>query len=237
LRPWPPTGPRSLRAAWSRGDIHERWAMTPDLRAHAFARMGILAVVVVVGSCSATTNPTVAPTTTQLSPSAGRPSTMPTMLAATILPSSTFAAVPACARDGATAFPGVVELRPDGWFDQTPDGAVLTDFPHTVGRVYAEEPVERPPYEGPGRLVLYETFPASDEYFKTRVEQSRQRGGKAVAAGVCGEATEVWSDESSGELIVGWTDRGKSDVLVANRADYTVAELVDAAESVYDCCG
>jgi hypothetical protein len=54
---------------------------------------------------------------------------------------------------------------------------------------------------------------------------------------VCGEATEVWLDESTGELIVGWTDRDKSDVLVANTADFTVQELVVAAESVHDCCG
>jgi hypothetical protein len=36
---------------------------------------------------------------------------------------------------------------------------------------------------------------------------------------------------------VGWTDRDKSDVLVANTADFTVQELVVSAESVYDYCG
>jgi len=54
---------------------------------------------------------------------------------------------------------------------------------------------------------------------------------------VCGEATEVWLDETTGELVVGWTDRDKSDVLVANTADFSVQELVDSAERVYDCCG
>jgi hypothetical protein len=72
---------------------------------------------------------------------------------------------------------------------------------------------------------------------KSRIEQSRKRHGKPIAVTVCGEATEVWLAESTGELVVGWTDRGKSDVLVANTADFTVQELVDSAESVYDCCG
>ncbi len=94
-----------------------------------------------------------------------------------------------------------------------------------------------PPDEGPGRLVLYETLPASDAYVRSRTEQSRSRGGKPIAVTVCGEATEVWLDESTGELILGWTDRDKSDVLVANTADFTVQELVVSAESVYDCCG
>ncbi len=85
--------------------------------------------------------------------------------------------------------------------------------------------------------MLYETFPASDAYFMSRIEQSRKREGKPIAVTVCGEATEVWRDESMGELIIGWTDRDKSDVLIANTADFTVQELVDAAESVYDCCG
>jgi len=156
-----------------------------------------------------------------------------------VVPTSTASTgvIPRCIRDGTDALSGVVELRPDGWFDQTPDGAVLTDFPGTVGRVYGPDAIDAPPYEGPGRLVLYETFPASDDYFQSRIEQSRTEGGQPVAVTVCGEGTELWVLESSGELIVGWTDRGKTDVLVGNAADFTVQELVDSAESVYDCCG
>lgn len=131
---------------------------------------------------------------------------------------------------------GVVEARPDGWFDQT-EIAALPGFPNTSGRVYGPEGVAVPPDEGPGRLALYETFPANDAYFKSRIELSRNRDGKPIAVTVCGEATEVWLDESTGELVVGWTDRDKSDVLVANTADFTVQELVDSAERVYDCCG
>jgi hypothetical protein len=54
---------------------------------------------------------------------------------------------------------------------------------------------------------------------------------------VSGEPAEVWVDPSSGELLLGWTIRGKSEVLVGNAVDFTVASLVDSAESVSDCCG
>ena len=144
--------------------------------------------------------------------------------------------IPLCARQGAAAFSGVVESRPNGWFDL---GGIesLPDFPNTSARVYGPEGVTAPPNEGPGRLTLYESFPASDAYFKSRIEQWRKRAGKPIAVTVCDEASEVWLDESTGELVVGWTDRDKSDVLVANTADFTVQELVNSAESVYDCCG
>ena len=82
-----------------------------------------------------------------------------------------------------------------------------------------------------------ETLPASGAYLKFRADQSRSRDGKPTAVTVCGQPAEVWLDESTGELVVGWTDRDKSDVLVANTADFTVQELVVSAESVYDCCG
>jgi hypothetical protein len=141
-----------------------------------------------------------------------------------------------CVRNGATALAGVVEARPDGWASETAVPA-LPGFPNTSGQVYGPSGAAVPPYEGPGRLVLYETIPANGDYFESRAEQSRSHAGKAIAVTVCGEATEVWLDESTGELIVGWTDRDKSDVLVANTADFTVQELVVAAETVYDCCG
>ncbi len=141
-----------------------------------------------------------------------------------------------CVRRGATALAGVVEARPDGWSGQT-EVAPLPGFPNTSGQVYGPTGAAVPPNEGPGRLVLYETLPANDAYLKSRTEPSRNHGGKPIAVTVCGEATEVWLDVSTGELVVGWTDRDKSDVLVANTADFTVPELVDSAESVYDCCG
>lgn len=131
---------------------------------------------------------------------------------------------------------GVVEVRPDGWFDQE-SVSELTAFPNTFGRVYGPEGVAVPPDEGPGHLALYETVPADDAYLESRIEQSRKRGGEPVAVTVCGEPTEVWLGESTGELVLGWTDRNKSGVLVANTADFTVQELVDSAESVSDCCG
>jgi hypothetical protein len=143
---------------------------------------------------------------------------------------------PRCVRRGATALAGVVETRPPGWSRQT-EIAALPGFPNTYGQVSGPAGAAVPPDEGPGRLVLYETLPANDAYFKSRTEQSRNRGGKPIAVTVCGEATEVWLDQSTGELIVGWTDRDKRDVLVANTADFTVPELVDSAESVTDCCG
>ena len=130
----------------------------------------------------------------------------------------------------------MVEGRPDGWSDLSGIESI-PGLPNTSGRVYGPEGLTVPPNEGPGRLALYETFPASDAYFGSRIDQSRRRDGKPIAVTVCGEATEVWLDVSTGELVIGWTDRDKSDVLVANTADFTVQQLVDAAESVYDCCG
>jgi hypothetical protein len=52
-----------------------------------------------------------------------------------------------------------------------------------------------------------------------------------------GHPAEVWLDGTTGELLLGWTLPGKSEVLVGNAADFTVAQLVKSAESVSDCCG
>ena len=189
-------------------------------------RLPLLALMaaVVLSACAtpATTSSTV-PTATPISTAAATETALLTL-------------IPRCSRQGDEAFPGVVEARPGGWFDRSGIASV-PDFLNTSGRVYGPEGVTVPPNEGPGRLVLYETLPANDAYFKSRIEQSRKREGKPIAVTVCGEATEVWLDESTGELVIGWTDRDKSDVLIANTADFTVQELVDAAESVYDCCG
>ena len=138
--------------------------------------------------------------------------------------------------EDADAFPGVVEVRPDGWSYQGGLEA-LVGFPNTSGRVYGPVEIAIPPDEGPGRLAHYETFPADDAYLESRIEASRKHGGRAQAVVVNGDVAEVWLDETTGELLLGWTLPGKSEVLVANTADFTVAQLVKSAESVSDCCG
>lgn len=174
---------------------------------------------------------------TQATPPASTVVATPTAAASRAAePTAGTPSAPRCVRAGATALAGVVEAPPDGWSHRSAIAA-LPGFPNTYGQVYGPDGAAVPPFEGPGRLALYETSPASDAYVKSRTEQSRNRGGKPIAVTVCGEASEVWLDELTGELIVGWTDRDKSDVLVANTADFTVQELVDSAESVYDCCG
>jgi len=189
-----------------------------------------IVVLAVLAACGPAPSPAPSHTTSVSSAPLATPSSLPTSTAFV-----TTTALP-CARYGAAALTGVVEARPDGWFDLS-GTAALPEFPNTYGRVYGPDGVAIPPYEGPGRLALYETFPASDAYFESRIAQSRNRDGKPIAVTVCGEATEVWLDETTGELVVGWTDRDKSDVLVANTADFSVQELVDSAERVYDCCG
>ena len=194
----------------------------------------------VVAACSPTIPPSApAADSTRSNSVSTLPSTTLTALpTSTAVPTATAlpALIPRCVRQGSTAFPGVVEGHPDGWFYQS-GIATLPGFPTTSGQLSGPHGVTVPPREGPSRLALYETFPASDAYFKSRIEQSRKSHGKPIAVTVCDEATEVWLTESTGELIVGWTDRDKSDVLVGNTADFTVQQLVDSAESVYDCCG
>jgi hypothetical protein len=141
-----------------------------------------------------------------------------------------------CGRQGATAFPGVLEARAPGW-SNIGEIAALPHFPNTFGHVYGPTGAAVPPTEGPGRIVLYETMPGNDAYLRSRIERSGKKHGKPIAVSVCGEATNVWPDEATGELVVGWVDRDKTDVLVANTADLTIKELVDSAESVSDCCG
>jgi len=136
----------------------------------------------------------------------------------------------------ADVFSGVVEVRPDGWSYRVGVDAPV-GFPNTTGVVYGPDEIAIPPAEGPGRLVFYETFPADEAYLESRIEASRKHGGRAQAVVVNGDAAEVWLDETTGELLLGWTLPGKSEVLVANTADFTVAQLVKSAESVSDCCG
>jgi hypothetical protein len=130
----------------------------------------------------------------------------------------------------------VVEVRPDDWFRQA-DLDSPVGFPKTFGEVYGPDKISVPPNEGPGRLAFYETIPADNAYLESRIAAARKHGGRAQAVVVNGHAAEVWIDEASGELMLGWTLPGKSEVLVANTADFTVEQLVKSAESVSDCCG
>ena len=176
----------------------------------------------------------------------GPPATtaQPSIAATAAVPSATPAAsptsmpslapsVPAASRG---AFTGILETRPEGWFFQVV-GFEVAGFPATHGHVYGPEGLEVPPEEGPGRIVLYETIPASRAYLDYRIDLSRDRGGSARSVTVNGQPAEVWVDDGTGELLLGWELSGKSEVLVANDADYTVEQLVESAESVADCCG
>jgi hypothetical protein len=196
-------------------------------------------LITLLAACTATTGPSV-PTsgTTRTSPLASPSSTTTTTPAPTAVRTATVS--PAlnarCGRSGRTAFPGVLDIRPRDWHRQAEITSV-PHFPKTFGTVYGPEGLKVPTQEGPGRAVLYETIPGSGAYFKSRSEESASHNARPIAVVVCGEATNVWLDERTGALVVGWTDRDKADVLVANTADFTVLELVAAAEGVSDCCG
>ena len=136
----------------------------------------------------------------------------------------------------ADVFPGVPDVRPDGWFDQNSADAVV-GFPNTARRVYGPDGIAVPPDEGPGRLAFYETIPADERYLRSRIEATRRHGGRAQGVVVNGHVAEVWLNKATGELLLGWTLPGKSEVLVANMADFTIAQLVKSAEGVSDCCG
>ena len=180
-----------------------------------------LVAIWLVAACAPHIDPT--PSTVVPTASPLTPSVQPTLIS------------PSPSED-ADVLSGVVEVRPDGWFDQITLDA-LVGFPNTTGRVYGPDAIAVPPYEGPGRLAFYETFPADEAYLESRIEASRNHGGRAKAVVVNGDTAEVWLDETTGELLLGWALPGKSEVLVANTADFTVARLVKSAESVADCCG
>jgi len=184
-------------------------------------KRSILVAIWFVAACAPRIDPTpsvVVPTARSLTPSV-----QPTLIS------------PSPSED-ADVFPGVVEVRADGWLYKIGLES-LVGFPNTSGRVYGPDEIAVPPNEGPGRLALYETFPADAAYLESRIEVSRKHGGRAQAVVVNGHAAEVWLDETTGELLLGWTLPGKSEVLVANTADFTVARFVKSAESVSDCCG
>ena len=146
--------------------------------------------------------------------------------------------IPSCSNSNssAPALVGIVDLRPEHW-TLLANGPGVAGYPETQWQAYGLGGATVPPREGPGRLALYETFSARDPFFVSRVDQLRNAGATSTPATVCGVQTEVWVDQTTGELLVGWTDRGKTDVLVANTADFTVQQLIDSAERVNDCCG
>lgn len=197
-----------------------------------------LVVGIVLAACS--------PSLTSAPPSAGATAAPTTVASVTTAPTSSAVAVAtveptiaACVpnpTDTGPALAGIVELRPAGWTFLS-NGVGVPGFPEVQWNVYGPEGPEVPRQEGAGRLVLYEAWPPSDAYFRERVTASKEAGGQGVAVTVCGDATELWTNRSTGELLVGWTYRGKSDVLVANVTDFTPDELIESAERVYECCG
>jgi hypothetical protein len=136
-----------------------------------------------------------------------------------------------------TVFSGVLDVRPAGW-TYLAGFAADKDFPNTFAQVYGPDGVAVPPYEGVHRITLYESrIPARAAYLESRVARSRRAGGRSVAVHVHGRAERVWINDATGELLLGWTVPGKTEVLVANAADFSIRRLVASAEGVSDCCG
>ena len=105
--------------------------------------------------------------------------------------------------------------------------------PPTWVAVYAPADIATdPPFEGPGRLVLYQAFGLTGDWSDNRAEKSRERGGRPVAVTVADRAMTLWDDPSTGELLLAWTLDGRSLALVGNRADLGPDELVRIAEGV-----
>jgi hypothetical protein len=98
--------------------------------------------------------------------------------------------------------------------------------------IYGAEPIDPNGDEGPGRLVLYQSFGIIGEWTDTRAAKSDQRGGVPVPVTFQGSAATVWVDASSGELLLAWDASGRSYGLIGNLADMTVDDLVTFAGSV-----
>lgn len=98
-------------------------------------------------------------------------------------------------------------------------------------RVYASSAVpDTGPFEGPGRLVVYEALGMSDEWTGTGAEKMRERGAEQFPVAVNGQGATVWHDPASGDLLLAWTLDGKSLALVGNTADLSAAQLVEIAQ-------
>jgi hypothetical protein len=203
----------------------------------AIRALASLALLLAGCSPSVTAKPTGPSATFAASavPSLNVPSPTPTAVAVATAEATIAACVPN-PTDAGPALAGIVELRPAGW-TMLSNGVGVPGFASVQWSVYGPAGPEVPREEGPGRLVLYEAWPPSDAYFEQRVATSQKAGGEGIDVTVCGDRTELWTSSSTGEILVGWTYRGKSDVLVANVADYTAEQLVQSAERVYDCCG
>jgi hypothetical protein len=127
---------------------------------------------------------------------------------------------------------GLAEPRdlPSGWtlqlsFEQEPGPPVIWV------RVYAPAAVpDSGPFEGPGRLVVYQAFGLSEEWTGVRSEKARERGAEQFPVSVNGQSAALWHDPSSGELLLGWTLDGRSLALVGNAADMSAADLVAIAQ-------
>ena len=77
--------------------------------------------------------------------------------------------------EDADVFAGVVEIRPDGWFERA-EIAAPVGFPETFGSVYGPDKISVPPNEGPGRIAFYETIPADAAYVESRIEVCENMG-------------------------------------------------------------
>jgi hypothetical protein len=129
---------------------------------------------------------------------------------------------------------GLAEPRtvPPGWklqlsFEQQPGPPVIWV------RVYAPAVVpDTGPFEGPGRLVVYQAFGLSNEWTGTRAEKARASGAEQFPVAVNGQSQPLWHIPSSGELLLGWTQERMSLALVGNAADLSAAELVAIAQGL-----
>jgi hypothetical protein len=124
-----------------------------------------------------------------------------------------------------------VVVSPPGWKLQA---AFQLDAgpPPTWVEIYAATAVNPQPGEGPGQLVLYQSFGSSPEWTDNRAEKSRERGGVPQPVTFHGAPATVWVDDASGELLLAWDAGGRSYGLIGNAEDMTVAQLVTYAESV-----
>lgn len=131
---------------------------------------------------------------------------------------------------------GVIEDLPEGWSHQL-SFDIPKVSPPWQGQVYAAESVEGPPYEGRRRVVLYEAFPESPAYAEARVRAAKAAGATRQDVVVQGQAGRLWVDAATGRMLLVWSFRGKSSVMVAYRQDFSRAALLSAASSITLCCG
>ena len=120
---------------------------------------------------------------------------------------------------------------PDGWKLVRSEQEYAGE-PATWTQVYAAADVAEQPFEGQGRLVLYQAFGIAGEWSDLRAVKSEGRGGHAERVTFRGAPADVWVDPDSGELLLAWDLAGRSYGLIGNAADMTALELVEYAESL-----